>query len=802
MTIDVEATLASLTLAEKVALLAGRDNWHTEQAPGVPVMRCSDGPAGVRGTSWNGPASASFPCGVALGATFDPQLVEQVGASLAREARSKGAHMLLAPTVNLQRTPIGGRNFECFSEDPLLTSRIALGYIRGVQAGGVACCIKHFVANDTEFERHTISSEVDETTLRELYFVPFEAAVRDGVQAVMSSYNRVNGVYASEHRDLLRGVLRDEFGFDGVVVSDWYGTHSAAQSLEAGLDLEMPGPPRERGAALLAAVEAGETTVTRVDESVRRLLTLFNWLQLDGAEAEEGTDDSDATRDIIRRAAIAGMVLLKNQGVLPLAANEPIALLGPNAGRGQVQGGGSARVRVNRPSMPLTALRDRGIAVVHEPGCSIDKRLRAMRGKFNVHYHGANGETAHTTTDRLNFIWLERPAPNIDHAAFGVTIDGTFTPDVTGDWSIALTAVGSAVLRIDGDVVVDLATPQTGGAFFGLGSHEIIATVPCEAGVARRVEVDVAFEENAQLRGLLVGAQAPVIDDAMERAVAAARATAARTHSGGGLQNGAAIVVVGTNSDWETEGEDRETMSLPGAQDELIRRVAAVNPRTIVVINAGSPVTMPWLDDVAAVLQVWFPGEEFGEALADVVLGIAEPGGRLPITIPHTLEDTPAFAHHPGRHGRAVYGERLLIGQRWYDAHDIAPAFSFGYGLGYTTWELGDTTVQGEIATGIRIDVAVRNTGERAGSTVVQCYVEPRTRVIGRPIRTLQGFAKVTARAGTSTTATIELDARSFSSWDVAAHDWVVPAGDYEILLGWSASELSPVHVSRARASG
>ncbi|CAN5630657.1 glycoside hydrolase family 3 C-terminal domain-containing protein [soil metagenome] len=798
VTARVQELIASLTLGQKVTLLAGHDDWHTARVPGVAVMRCSDGPAGVRGTSWVGPASASFPCGTALGATFDPALVQQVGEALAVEAHSKGAHMVLAPTVNLHRTPIGGRNFECISEDPLLTSRIAVGYVRGLQSQNIACCIKHFVANDTEFERHTISSEVDEVTLRELYLVPFEAAVKPvdqggaGARAVMSSYNRVNGVYASEHQQLLRGVLRDDFGFDGVVVSDWYGTHSAAASLEAGLDLEMPGPPRERGNALLAAVLAGEVSETRVDESVSRLLTLFDWLQLtetDSLEANaERTDDSAATRAVIRRAATAGMVLLRNEGnVLPLAAGTTVALLGPNAARGQVQGGGSARVSASRPSMPLAALQARDLTVVHQPGCKIDKHLRSMRGDFRVHYHGVDGETAEVDVDQLRFIWVENPAPNINRSAFGVSIDGTFTPDVSGEWRVALTAVGSATLRIDGEMVVDLSVPQTGGAFFGLGSREIGATLSCEAGVPRRVQIEVAFEEGAQLRGLLVGAEAPSVGDAMALAVEAARTT-----------TGPAVVVVGTNADWETEGEDRDTMALPGDQDELIRRVAAVNPRTIVVINAGSPVAMPWLDDVAAVLQVWFPGEEFGEALADVLLGVAEPGGRLPITIPRQLADTPAFAHYPGRDGRAVYAEGLLIGYRSYDAHEISPAFPFGHGLGYTTWQLGAANVVGDIASGMRVTVPVRNTGDRAGSTVVQCYIEPATASPGRPVRTLQGFAKVSAPAGAEVEAIVDLNTRAFSRWDVGAHDWVVPAGDYSIMLGWSAAELTQVFVSRA----
>lgn len=796
MTIDIDSVMASLTLEQKVSLLAGHDNWHTLALPGVPAMRMSDGPAGVRGTSWTGAASASFPCGTALGATFDPDLVEEVGAALGEEARSKGTHVLLAPTVNLHRTPIGGRNFECMSEDPVLTARVAVGYIRGVQRHHVACCVKHFVGNDTEFERHTISSEIDEVTLREAYLVPFERAVQPlaeggaDVRALMSSYNRINGVYASEHRELLRGVLRDEWGFDGAVISDWFGTHTAAESLEASLDLEMPGPPRERGDKLLAAVLAGETTEARIDEAVRRLLQLFNWSGVGEVSGEERTAVSDVTRDVIRRAATAGTVLLKNDGVLPLAGDARLALLGPNADRGQVQGGGSARVRASRPSMPLAALQQRGIAVVHEAGCRIDKRLQAMRGEFQVRYTGADGATGSESTDRLRFMWMDDPAPGVSVAAFGVSVNGSFVPDVTGDWQISLTVVGSAVLRIDGEVMVDLTVPQTGGAFFGLGNNEIRVSLACEAGVRREVNVEIVVEERSQLRGLLVGAEPPASDNAMEAAVAAA------------ADAEVAVVIIGTNADWETEGEDRTSMDLPGAQDELVRRIAAVNPRTVVVINAGSPVSMPWLADVAAVMQVWFPGEAFGEALADMLFGDTEPGGRLPLTIPRQLSDTPAFPYHPGRDGKAEYGEGLLIGHRWYDAKHIEPAFPFGFGLGYTTWELGEATVSGDIETGITVSVAARNTGSRSGSSVVQCYVEPATTGPDRPVRTLQGFARVSAGAGDSTAVTIELDRRAFSRWDPVTHSWVVAAGDYRLLLGWSSRDLSSAGVSHAPELG
>ncbi|MEZ5250717.1 MAG: glycoside hydrolase family 3 C-terminal domain-containing protein [Ilumatobacteraceae bacterium] len=696
MPIDVDEILARLTLEQKVALMSGADSWHTAAVPGVPVLRCSDGPAGVRGTSWSGPASASFPCGTALGATFDPELVEEVGRALGRECRSKGAQMLLAPTVNLHRTPIGGRNFECMSEDPTLTAHLAVAYVRGVQHERVAACIKHFVANDTEFERMTISSEVDERTMRELYLVPFEAAVRPvdeggaDARSMMSSYNRVNGRYVADDLGLMRSLLRDEWGWDGVVVSDWFARHDTVASALAGLDLEMPGPTRERGEQLVRAVRDGEVDPAHVDECVRRLLRLFDWcgLDADAAPLPEATDDSADTRDVIRRAAIRASVLLTNRtgddgvATLPLAPGRRIALIGPNAARGRIQGGGSAQVRANRPSALLEVLRERGVDVTHVEGCRIDKRLPALRGEFDVSYVDVHGNEARQHVERLTLVWMDEPAPGIDRHHFGAVVSGSFVPETAGTWTIGVVAAGPAVVRVDGEVVVDLSTPQTGGALFGNASPEIRARVELDAGVPVQVEVDLGLWPSPMMRGLMIGVEGPEPDDGVELAVAAAR------------DADVAVVVVGTNADWETEGEDRTTMDLPGRQDELVRRVAEVNPSTIVVINAGSPVSMPWLEDVGAVMQVWFPGEEMGNAIADVLFGVAEPGGRLPMTIPARLEDTPAYLSHPGEGGLARYDEHQFIGYRWYDAREIEPRFPFGHGLGYTTWAIGGASIQ------------------------------------------------------------------------------------------------------------
>ena len=795
---DHDATIASLTLEQKVALLTGADTWHTVALPGVPVLRCSDGPAGVRGTSWSGPASASFPCGTALGASFDPELVEEVGRALGREARSKGAQLLLAPTVNLHRTPIGGRNFECMSEDPALTAHLAVAYVTGVQAEGVAACIKHFVANDTEFERMTISSEVDERTLRELYLVPFEAAVRPldeggaDVRSIMSSYNRVNGHYVPDHEGLMRDILRDEWGFDGVVVSDWFARHDTVASALAGLDLEMPGPTRERGAALVQAVLDGEVDPSHIDDCVRRLLHLFEWAGLyDGVVAgDEGTDDSPETRDLIRRAAIAGTVMLVNReredggAALPLDRSASIALIGPNSARGRIQGGGSAQVRANRPVGPLAAMRAAGVTVRHEEGCRIDKRLPSVEGSFEVQFRDVHGNTADGHLERLMSVWMDGPADDIDRAHFAADVTGSFVPSTTGTWTFGLVAAGPAVLRVNGEVVVDIPEAMTGGALFGNASPELRGTIELTGGVETRVEVELGLWQTAMMRGLMVGAEGPPQGDPVAAAVLAAR------------DADVAVVVVGTNSDWETEGEDRTTMDLPGRQDELIRAVADVNPNTVVVVNAGSPVSMPWLDDVAAVLQVWFPGEELGNAMVDVLFGDAEPGGRLPMTVPRRLEDTPAFLSHPGEHGLARYDEHQFIGYRWYDARDIEPRFPFGHGLGYTTWSVGtaeiESSAEGSITAGITVRVDMTNTGERSGSTVVQCYVEAPSNGPRRPRRELRGFAKVHAAPGATATAEIWLPERSFAVWDVAAQAWTVPPGVYHVMVGESSRSLSP----------
>ena len=812
---SIKELLDELTLAEQVSLLAGTDFWHTAaiERIGLPAMRVTDGPTGARGTLFEGgPESVNVPCGTSLAASWDPALVEEVGRLLGREARAKGARVLLAPTVNLHRTPVGGRNFECMSEDPYLTARTAVGYVRGVQAEGVASCIKHFVGNDTEFERNTIDSQIDERSLRELYLVPFEAAVREAdVQSVMTSYNRINGPWAADS-PLVNDVLRGEWGFDGLVMSDWFGLHSTAEGVAAGLDLEMPGPTLHRGQKLLDAVERGDVSPEDVRRAAANVLALVRRTGAwdDGGPGPETTRDEPADRALVRRAGASGMVLLRNEPsagtgaapVLPLRTTglRRVAVIGPNAAHGQTEGGGSAHVPPTHISNPLDAIRARlggvgsGIEVTHAVGCPTHKRLPVLDRRLcspfvlDVFRDVEGASTAGSAPDESNVVaasrimWMRDPidtGAGSASAGFSARFHTTLTPDATGPWQFGVSSIADATLSVDGAVVVDNADAALGGSFFGVGKNEKVGTAALEAGRDYALEVRLRRPASDHaLSGLVIGAFPPVLVDPVDEAVEVAG------------QADLTILVVGTNADWESEGYDRDDIALPGRQDELVARVAAACPTTVVVVNAGSPVSMPWLAAVDAVLYTWFPGQELGDALVDVLVGDVEPQGRLPVSFPHRLEDTPAFEHHPGRNGVAQYVERRLMGYRWYDTVGREPLFPFGFGLGYASTTVTGARLEGPHA--VAVDVA--NTGSRNGVEVVQVYAHRLDRAGLSPDEAQQrlvGFAKVTVAAGSSTSVTIELDPRSYQGWDIARHGFVDDDGRYELRVGTSSRHIA-----------
>jgi beta-glucosidase len=823
----IEDLLGKLTLDEKVDLVTGRDMWHTRPvaAHSVGSMKVTDGPNGARGDGLmgTGTPTACIPCGSVLGATWDPELLERLGVLLGDECGAKGAHVLLAPTINLHRSPKGGRNFECYSEDPVLTGRLAAAFVRGVQSRGVATTAKHFVANDSEFERNTIDSQVDERTLREVYLLPFEYVVKDAsAWGLMSAYNRLNGTYCSENEWLLDTVLRQEWGFDGFVVSDWFALRATEASARAGLSLEMPGQGQWYGPKLKAAVESGalaESAVDRIALDVLRVLERTGALE-PGASFEEATLDRPEDRALAREAAVAGTVLLRNDGLLPLDVSgiQSIAVLGPNAYVAKVMGGGSAKVNSYRATSPLDALSARlgnDVVVRYEKGCAIDRSTPPLTkphvaGPVSIEYFDGDSLEGPVVAARergdFDLMAFGQPVTELSGKSYSMRVSAELAAVASGPHSLRMTQAGRARVLVDGEVVIDATEGDfgRGSDFFGFGSAEISEEIELEAGIAHELTVEFCNRDAVLLSGFRLGLESLVDEDLLGRAERLA------------AESDVAIVVVGTNDDWETEGRDRDLFELPGDQPELIRRVAARNPRTIVVLNVGAPHQLDWLDEPAAVLSVGFGGQELGDALVDVLLGHAEPGGRMPTTVPARYEHFAAYVNYPGENSIVRYGEGVFVGHRWHDAVGIEPAVPFGFGLSYTTFEIGVPTAPVEAGTGdvVTVTVDVANTGERAGSEVVQIYVEPDSPRIRRPVRELKAFRKVTLPPGETTTLSIDLEPRAFayfdpadSSWEErrsagpvpagsgglhrSVPGWYVDAGSYRIVVGRSSRDFA-----------
>ena len=805
---DLTARLQALSLEQKVWMLTGADFWslHAEPSAGLRRMVLSDGPAGVRGERWDErDTSANLPSATGLAASWDERLVEQLGGLLACEARRKGVDVLLAPTLNLHRTPYGGRHFECFSEDPLLTARIGTAFIRGVQDAGVAATAKHFIANDSETERMTLDARLDARTLREVYLAPFEAAVRDGgAWAVMASYNAVNGERMTEGR-LLRDLLKDELGFDGLVMSDWFATRSTEASARAALDLVMPGPDGPWGTALLAAVEAGAVDEALIDDKVLRLLRLAARVgALEGtlAPAPVPEPQERATASLLRHAAAAGFVLASNDaGLLPLAAPalRRVAVIGPNAEPGRTLGGGSATVFPPYSVSPLEGLRTAlapEVTVEHCLGVLASERipvarapwLRTPGGEPGVEVRFVSGDGSILCVERRThcaFNWSRsldygaRLARVEVHAVIRATDPGMYTVAGSGIGRYELTVDGTVVFdgRLDpapgSDVVQNLMIPPQATHRISLAAGEEVTVVLAhEVGSAASVLGDVGLSFQLNLL-----APHGTDEEEIERAVALAR------------EADAAVVVVGTTAEVESEGFDRASLALPGRQDELVRRVAAVNPRTIAVLNAGAPVLVPWADEVAAILIVWFPGQEFGNALADVLLGRREPGGRLPTSWPASEAGLPSPVPVAGV---LHYEEGLSFGYRAAGGEGRSVRFPFGHGGGYSTWSYLSIDAPLETAAGACVDIVVRlrNTGHRRSREVVQLYAHRPDSAIERPGRWLVGFATVDAGPGEEVAVTLQVQARAFEHWDEAIGRWAVEHGRFVLEAGSSSAVL------------
>ena len=812
--IDAQADelLAKLTLREKISLLSGIDNWHTAaiERLGIPSLTMTDGPHGVRTGSNSlervvSPATA-FPPGIAMASTWNPALIERVGAALAEETRALGCDILLGPCVNIVRSPLGGRNFETYSEDPFLAGKIATAYVKGVQSRQVGTSLKHYALNNQEFERNRGSSVVDERTMREIYLPAFEVTVRDAQPwTVMCSYNRINGIYASENYYTLTEILRNEWGFEGIVVSDWGANHTIVESVEAGLDIEMPGPAKYYGNLLEDAVQTWQIDEAVIDHAARRILKLLlrSGKLGDPAKLPPGSVNTPAHQALARETAEESIVLLKNEGdLLPFDMSKlhSLAVIGPNALDNPVAGGGSSYVEPPYQVSPLDGLKKllgSKVDVRYAQGCSnaVDP-LSIPAGYFgaglDVEFFGSldfSGEVLQKRSDpKIEFRWFSSPpAEMVDRTHFSARWTGKLTAPQSGKYTLWLINSDRCRLFLNGKLVLDNTTEEIPHMDLYGKAVKLAKPVEFEFEAGKAVDLVIEFikcyKESAAVLGLRY--TAPVADQVLlAEAVAAAS------------QSDAAVVCVGMPLHFETEGRDRSQMTLPGMQDELVRAVVKANPNTVVVVTCGAPVAMPWIAEAPAVIDCLYAGMEGGSALAAILCGDANPSGKLTETFPVKLEDNPAYLYYPG--GREVqFGEGIFVGYRYYDQKGVAPLFPFGHGLSYTTFQYSDIKVPASVEPGSSFEVSVKvtNTGKRAGKEVVQLYIHDKESSLARPPKELKGFQKIELKPGKSSHVTFSVDPRALSFYDSYRGDWVAEAGEFEALVGSSSRDI------RAQAS-
>ena len=713
--------------------------------------------------------------------------------------------MLLGPTINIHRHPTGGRHFECYSEDPVLTGKVTVAYVKGVQSEKVSACLKHFVGNDTEFERHRVSSNIDERTLREIYLLPFEMGVKQaGALGVMSAYNQLNNVFCSSHKEILIDILKDEWNFPGYVVSDWGASLQTIENAIGGLDCEMPGPAKSWGENLVQAVKKGNVPEEIIDDKVRRILTVADFTgRLDSIEEKPETSSNlESDRTLIRQAANEGMVLLKNENVLPLSEEKlsKIAVIGPNALKGQFIGGGSANVKPHYVVHPLEGITNNldGLEIEYAKGCHTHKYLPAIEKRliscpetgsegFKVDFfegEGLDGPPIETKILSGQRFWAMQGfgvdiATKSEPPSLSVRFSANLVPDNTGEYHFELVSIGSARLKIDGEEIVDNWTSQDPGeAFFSYGSAPRRSSITLEEGRSYLIEIE--YKWMGRFPAVQIGMLPPDKEDLMAEAIKLAK------------DSDAVILVAGTNSDWETEGNDRSTLELPGKQNQLIEKVTEANQNTIIVMNTGGPCTMPWIDKAPAVLQCWFPGQEFGNSLYDLIFGKVNPSGKLTTTFPKKLKDTPAFKHYPGENLQMDYLEGLYVGYRWYEKENIEPLFCFGHGLSYTDFEYDNLKVippQIEDAV-ISLSLNVKNTGEIKGKEVVQVYVSVENSNVDRPLKELKSFKKIDLEISESQTVIFNLTERDLAYWDVDKKAWALEPAEYKVLVGSSSKDI------------
>ncbi|KAH8646645.1 beta-glucosidase [Xylariales sp. PMI_506] len=785
--------------------------WHTKPLPqhGIPSLRTSDGPNGIRGTRFfNAVKAACFPCGTALGSTFNINLLEEAGRLMGEEARVKGVHAILGPTINMQRGPLGGRGFESLSEDPFLSGLGASALIRGIQSTGVQATVKHFVANDHEHRRNAVQVIITERALREIYCLPFQLVVKHSQPgAFMTSYNGVNGTYCSENSKLLKNILRGEWGWDGLIMSDWWGTYSTTQAALAGLDLEMPGPARFRGELLDFNTKTDKVREYVINQRAKAVLEFVKKGIESGIpeNGEEGTLDTPETAAVLRRVGNESIVLLKNdRNVLPFKKDKKTVVIGPNAAIATYHGGGSASLSAYYAVTPLEGIRSK---LSTPPEYTVGQYSHLMLPLLSFATTSPNGNPGMTmkiynegpeVSERKPFQELEilrtdtflvdYHHPELKSELFYATLEGTLVVEEDCTWELSLVVVGTGNLYVNGEKVIDNTEKQTlGDAYYGCGTIEEKCLYKLEKGKAYKIKADFGSTPTSKLGdqaalqrggGIRLGG-CRAIDPEAEIARAAELARGADQ----------VIICAGLNADWETEGHDRSSMDLPPGVDALIAAVGAANDNVAVVIQSGTPVTMaPWIGSVGAMLQAWYGGNETGNTIADVLFGDANPSGKLPLSFPVHLRDNPAFLNFRSEAARILYGEDIYVGYRYYEFSGREVLFPFGHGLSYTTFAFSDLSVANKKKK-LTVSVKVSNTGERAGSEVVQVYVAPKQKSkIKRPVKELKGFAKLALEPGESQTATVEVEAKYAGAyWDEERDQWCVEAGEYDVIVSDSS---------------
>lgn len=805
LTQAVNELLRQMTREEKCDLLAGRDMWHLRGVPrlGIPDIRVTDCGHGVTPISDPPINGTCFPTGVGQASTWNRELIEEMGRVLGEETQALGNAVLLGPKITLHRLPIGGRNFETYSEDPVLAGKLGAALVRGIQSQGTAACIKAFACNNQQKDQEKLNVVVDARTLREIYGAPFKIAIDEGDPfLLMTSYNQVNGEWPSGSRRLLKEVIKGEWGFRGAIVSDWRAVHGP-ECIAAGLDLEMPGPGKFlRQEDILQALEDGRLDEAELDDRAARLLRIILFTQRHKLPAPQGPK-TPSHNAVARRVAEEAMVLLKNQGqVLPFDRQrvKTVAVIGPNAVQARLGGGGSASVCPPYSVGPVDGIErllGPGVTVLSEEGCPLIGSLSAITSQnllppegggdqpgLKVEYfknqHLAGEPFAVTSSRQIDFSWgWASPIPGFQVHCFSIRWSGRLLPTKTGLHKLGgFTTGGGFRLYLDNELKIDRWGNPEGE---GKSKITLAAAIDIELTAGRAVEI--RFEYNKVLHSAAVRLewQEPGAADPVQQAVAlAARADAV-------------IICGGISNSFEGGAQDRDSMALPGHQNRLIQEVVKANPRTVVVLFSGNPLDLSaWAAVAPAILQAWYPGQEGGNALANILFGVVNPSGKLPDTLPVRLEDCPAWPSYPGVDGTAAYAEGVLTGYRHYEKQRVAPLFPFGFGLSYTTFgyanlRLSSTTLRsGET---LQVSVEVTNTGARAGKEAVQLYVGDLAASVTRPLKELKDFCKIELQPGQTRTVTFALTTRDLSFYDVAAAAWKAEPGTFEIFCGTSSQQ-------------